>query len=572
MVRALVPLVVALVLPFSSSASAQARGGSVPGSVTSAPPQQPATGTGRIQGRIVGLPSGIPLARARVTAIPDGNPKAPLTASTDVTGRYEIANLPAGRYRVVADRAGYLQEGYKRRHRLLPPAAIDVADGATIQQVDISLPKTGVITVRVTDEFGEPVAGVDVQPQQSEWGADGRRRPASGTSPRRYITDDRGETRIHGLPPGEFLLLATLRSIPVSSGAGAVADTSETFAPTYHPGMINLADAEPVVLGVGEERQVQFPLVATGLFRVSGRVVDSRGEPAAGAAITTIVSSANVGAVRKVGVLNPDGTFAVAGFPNGNQGLIFSFSRAPANETATVPIAIQGADIDGLVVTTGVGGTITGQVTFEGARPTTEDPGGELRVQPIYADRDSRVAIAGSSGTPGTQGIIREDGTFSARVILGQHFFFTIFRMSPGWMIKSVMLDGEDITDVPLPARDTISGVRITVTDKLPAVTGRVTNGRGDNVSQYVVVIQAAEERQPLLAARSLRTATADGSGRFQVIGLRPGRYVATAVEFIEQNNQYSPEFQRQLRQTGREFTLGDAQTISIDLRLTEGL
>ena len=48
-------------------------------------------------------------------------------------------------------------------------------------------------------------------------------------------------------------------------------------------------------------------------------------------------------------------------------------------------------------------------------------------------------------------------------------------------------------------------------------------------------------------------------------------RYLATAIEAMEPNGQYSPEFRRQLQRGAREFTLREGETMSLDLRLTPG-
>jgi hypothetical protein len=53
---------------------------------------------------------------------------------------------------------------------------------------------------------------------------------------------------------------------------------------------------------------------------------------------------------------------------------------------------------------------------------------------------------------------------------------------------------------------------------------------------------------------------------------MRPGRYVATALEALEQGRQFSPEFQKELRRGAREFTVTEGQAVSVDLRLTPDL
>ena len=54
--------------------------------------------------------------------------------------------------------------------------------------------------------------------------------------------------------------------------------------------------------------------------------------------------------------------------------------------------------------------------------------------------------------------------------------------------------------------------------------------------------------------------------------GMRPGRYIATAVEDLEQGRQFAPEFQEQLRRSAREFSVREGETVTLDLKLTTGL
>ena len=132
-------------------------------------------------------------------------------------------------------------------------------------------------------------------------------------------------------------------------------------------------------------------------------------------------------------------------------------------------------------------------------------------------------------------------------------------------MVKSVTLDGADMTDVPLNLGDrrTVSDVRVTLTDKITQVHGFVADAKGQNLADYVVVIQPAEQRDPAVAARLVKAARPDTNGRFEVRGLRPGRYLATALDSMEQNRQFSPEFQKELRRGAREFTIREGETVT---------
>jgi hypothetical protein len=110
------------------------------------------------------------------------------------------------------------------------------------------------------------------------------------------------------------------------------------------------------------------------------------------------------------------------------------------------------------------------------------------------------------------------------------------------------------------------------MTDKLTQISGQVADARGQVLRDYVVVVLPQESKEPVVAARWIRTIRPDSNGRFQMRGLRPGRYVATALETIEQGRQFAPEFQQELRRGAREFSLREGETVTLDLKLTTGL
>src|SRR5947208_2027116 len=70
----------------------------------------PPTATAVIRGRVTGLDSGQPLRKAQVRVIQfDAGPgRENRTTTTDVDGRYEFTDLPAGRYVVNASKGAYV--------------------------------------------------------------------------------------------------------------------------------------------------------------------------------------------------------------------------------------------------------------------------------------------------------------------------------------------------------------------------------------------------------------------------------------------------------------------------------
>ena len=580
----LITLAVASVLASLSAEVALPAGQapSVPGGVAGAPvPGQPRrdtaaqpqpTGTGRIRGRVVAAVTNAPLRRVQMSLQWSENPQFRPIVMTDAEGRYEFAQLPPGKFSLSASKPGYVALQYGQRRPYEGGTSIALNTGETITSIDFALPRGGVIAGRITDEFGELMPQVQVQAQRFQFAQDGQRRlVTTGTA----TTDDRGEFRVYGLMPGEYVVNGSVRpptNFVIVNGLPSASNTmpSDGYPPTFYPGTANANDAQTVTIGIGEEVNIQFGLIAARLARISGTVRDSEGRPGAGEVI--LLPRQGISTNLSFNQLGADGSFVINGVAAGEYSLevrqILPGREGP--EAASVPITVAGNDIAGLRITTSKGSLITGRVVWDGTAPKTSPLPGPLRVGAMPADPIN--FSLGSGNDPKANGELDDNGNFQLGGVASR-VFLTLMTTLPGWTVKSVTFDGQDITDVPLdPAgRQTIDGIRITMTDKLTNVSGQVTDAKGSTVPQYVVVVQPADELDPNVVMRYIRTVRPDTNGRFELRALRPGRYVATAIDSLEQGRQASPEFRRQLRRGAREFTIKEGETLSLDLKLTPG-
>lgn len=205
-----------------------------------------AIGTAVIRGRVVTLDGGKPLRRVQIRVV-GSEGRNPRLLITDQQGIYEVKGLPAGRYQLTASKSGYVTLGYGQRRPFDASKPVELTDGQTIEKIDFQLPRGGAITGRVTDEFGEPVADVNVSVLRYRRSSGHRRLSSVGRS---ATTDDLGHYRLYGLEPGEYYLAAQLKSSMMNEGT---VEISQGYAPTYFAGSPVLAEAQPVAVAVGDE-------------------------------------------------------------------------------------------------------------------------------------------------------------------------------------------------------------------------------------------------------------------------------------------------------------------------------
>jgi hypothetical protein len=411
-------------------------------------------------------------------------------------------------------------------------------------------------------------------------------------------TNDLGQYRIYGLPPGDYYVSATLRSGGLEmmdlelmtvgaawSGASPSASVPKSgYASTYYPGTPNVVEAQRITLAAGQESSsADFALVAVRLAKVTGIVIGSDGKPLEGAAISAVPANREFGGLlgQSSARSGKDGSFTLNSVPPGDYSLqarsvqvitstqgdnVMVFRAATIggggeSESGSTPLSVAGEDISGILLTTSRGGTATGTVVFDGPRPASTS---SIRITSMAVDSDG-PALGGGGASP------KEDGSFELKGLSGPRLV-RVANAPPGWTLKSVKLNGTDITDVgtEFKAGETTSGVEVELTNKTTSVTGGVTAADGSLLKDYTVVIfSESPEHWRLPMTRWVTGTRPDQDGRFKVQNLPAGTYLAIAVDYVPQGEWGDPELLDRLKSNAKRFTLDEGAAHTLDLKLS---
>jgi hypothetical protein len=528
-------------------------------------------GTAVVRGRVQTADSGAPIRRAQIRAVSPGSRDTRLV-TTDAEGRFELRDLPAGRWELTASKGGYVTIRYGQRRPFEAGRPLELADGQVAQQVNFALPRGAVITGRLLDEFGDPVAGARVQSLRYQLTQGTRRLTPTGMIAQ---TDDTGAFRLYGLMPGEYYVSALLRALPAD-------DTTDStgYAPTYYPGTGSVTEAQPVSLGVSEEASISFALQAVRTARISGTVVTSTGVPLSNGMVMLLAPDGAGAGPMTFGVGNrirSDGSFMLSNVAPGTYTLMAS-NGGPALRTGggeiemgTLPITLAGEDVTGVTVVTGRGASLSGAVVVaQGSGAMLTKSGLQVTAPGIGGGVGGFPGLGGGAGPFGGRDVA-EDGTFTLTNLFGTRLL-RLTGLSQEWMLESVMVDGRDVTDRPIEfaSNINITGARIVVTDRVTEVSGSVTASDGKSASRdFTVVVFPDDETRWAAPSRFVRSARPDQQGLFKIRALPPhDRYLAVAVDYLEQGEETDSELLASLKGQATAFPLQPGDTANLSLKL----
>jgi len=482
--------------------------GAAAGQARDATQIQPATGTAMIIGQVVTGDTGTPVRRARVN-LSGTELRGQRSTMTDDEGRFVFTQIPAGRYTMTSSKAGFVSIAYGAKSAGRAGTPIQLADGQKLESKPISMPKGGVVTGVVMDEYGEPSPGTSVRALRMVMQTGEKRLQSAGTS----TTDDRGMYRIYGLQPGQYVVTAQPRNTGLmglqTSVASEIENALQQMQQQLGRGAAQGGQAGAGGRGAGGGRGGQLGDLLQGLAGGRGQQMidqlqqqlDPDGQAAVGYAPVFFPGTTSPSAATMVDVtvgqerfgvdfqLQLVSTSTVTGTLSSFDGTVpggAQVTLAPIDTLPGLPGATQTARANQ-----------TGAFSFRNVTPGQYrlSARAQVRTPPTEAETAAAQAAGGRGGRGGGR------GGAPAEIL---------------WAHSEITVDGRDLSDVALQLQKgmTISGRLAFDGTKLMAPTD-FTRVR---VTLTTVGAQDGD-------FGGVPNATVDAGGRFTIIGVPPGKY-----------------------------------------------
>lgn len=458
------------------------------------------------------------------------------------------------------------------------------------------------------DEAGEPVVGVALRALALTFTGGRRHFAPSGPA---ATTDDRGMYRFSSLAPGEYLVVTSPPTVAaraniltdvartgrgsgeivpivpgtpngmqvgdalISLGRGGVIPPPpvgghlQVYPSTFYPSAFMPAQATTITLGAGEERSgIDIQLQPVSTVRMSGTLIGPSG-PASMATVRLIPAG-----VEEIG---PDG-LAPATFADATGTFIFpavvpaQYSlRSTTRENPQnlfwidMPITISGGDVDGVIATMRPGLRIAGHLEFEGTtpRPTGPPQRPTVTVSIALEHLGGAVLAAPSSTAWNEQGFVLSG--YSAG-----KYLVRVSGSPVGWMFKSALLNGVDVSETPFELTRDVTDLVITFSDRWSGLSGSVQGAGADAAAVIVFPTDPQGWIDCGTNPRRVRNARATAQGRFGINSLPAGDYYALAVPEEQTADWRDPRTLEALARVATRITILDGEHRTIDLPLRE--
>lgn len=510
----------------------------------------------------------VPLRRAIVSLTGTGI-IGPRKVATDDQGRFAIDGLPAGRFTLTAEKAGYLTTYVGSRRPGRPPSTpLVLTDGQRMTDLSIHVVPGAAIEGTLRDEQGRPIAAAQV----SAWSqvvVDGQTQFVAATGrASRVLTDDRGSFRIWGLLPGTYVVEAT-GSSGTLSGAEYLTDDGAsvrtvTRAVVYAPGVSRAQDATPITLAPGEERagvDIVNPLSASS--RLTLIVTSDTGRPLPNVSIG-IASLATRRVSFSPGIVRPDaeGRFTLPGLSQGRYLFYGRSTPASPDEPALwlrTEIEVGTADAEASL-TLKHGQSVSGRIAAD------------VELSALASVTVALSPIVDISGTGISVNPVRPaaDGSFEfANVAPGRYMLTT--GLPGSWKLSSAILEGKDTLDDAIEVAEGVDvrGLAVRISKDLTSISGLVTDALGRPSPEFSVVVFPADAELRRAAPRRtsglVKIAT---DGRFRVEGLPPGDYLLAVIVDADPQQLNDRAFLEQVAAGAIQIRLAEGQKLVQDLKI----
>lgn len=497
-----------------------------------------------LQGRVSQDPDGQPVRKATVQV---SGTLGQYSAVTDTDGRFAIGDLKPGKYVITVDHPGLVQTPSRR---LLTSLSQEKSD------ITLRMQPAAVIVGKITDAEGDPVRAVSMTATRvGAMRAGGRHDFGNGS------TNDLGEFRIPELRPGRYTVVATPpQNLQVSSpGPNEKVTNQSVYVATYYPGSLDKDQSVAVEAQAGSETPVNFSLLSSKAYRVTG---DVEGVPASDFAQIMLTSERGMEAQQQLG---PGGTFDFPHLLPGSyraQLTVASISRSTMQPTmqmleANPSIEVNAEDIRELHLQVDQGSSIKGRMRLDTGQTFdwTQLMVSLVNLEAVNVLRQPAMAI------------VAKDGTFEVKnVPHGKYYLLVSARGQSNqlrdYFTKAVTVNGQEVGDSGFSASPGTS-LDVLISAKGATIEGTVVDEKGKPVPSVTVVDVPDSERR--LRPDLYEQETTDARGHFSLRGLNPGSYTVLGFEDLQEDVR-DPEFIKSHESQGKNVELQEGTDKSVVL------
>lgn len=442
------------------------------------------------------------------------------TAVTDATGRYEIADLPPGAYRVHFDVAGHPGQYAYRQTSWSQASRITVTAGAMTAVNDSLLP-IGTVQGRFTDQDGTGIPGTEVLLQRSP-----------GHAYATY-TDESGDYRLDAVVSGTYSVRFTHDELGIQQ---------------YAYGQVDPAEAALITVSEGATSTVNDARLPTGSVRVT--VTDA----VTGAPVPEF--SASAGAASAEGV---NGSALIGNVPIGSQ-QVRAHARGYLSSEPTRVLVSEGATTEVAVAL-----VPSAQIRATVVDARTGEPVEGICVRPVDPTTLSIPDGCPASDASGT--VILKDGLSAGSYKLFAYDTPWEEPRSPygaQWVgSRGGTGDPDEAAVITAVAGQTVNAPTIKV-DRRGTITGTVTGAGGSAVTRASVDFGNLHYH----SGHGVLSFPVAADGTYTVDFLGPYRWT---LHFYADG--YAPQWSGNAgsREQAREIKVKADRTVRYDIRLVKG-
>ena len=519
------------------------------------------------EGIVVKDPGGEPVKKAILEMIGEnqmggGN----YTATTDGEGRFKIADIVPGRYRILVERTGYIEIDKKGRRS--QGSMISFEAGQETKGQTFHMLTAAVVTGRVMDEEGDPMANVNVTVLRHK----GKSLEPKGSAQ----TNDLGEYRIGGLLAGKYYVsaepLPNFQSfaMPGRSGEGHEAAAPRTsYLRTFYPGVLDRAQASTVDLRSGEETPVDFSLSRRHAASVRGRVLGY--SPGTGGTVS-LRNKTEASPEFNSGQIDKDGKFEILNVAPGSYRLTAMTVVHDKPKVVSQSLEVGTSDVEDVEFAPQPPAVLRGRVRFSSKSTKAETSPGFVFLRSTDGDEEagSSVTVSVDEMTDSLDsGKLKPDGSFELKNVPPGNYELMFARDSQedqDSFVESVTAGTKEYADTGLPVNGGSMVLDVVVSSGAGVVDGVVSSEKGERAPGSVVVA-VPETRFRKQASRYIRAET-DQNGRFSMRGLRPGAFTLYAWDNMEGDEYLDPDFLKAADEHGTTIKVEKSSHQKVELKV----